>query len=171
MKKIKLLLLGILLALLPSCYTKKQCAGLFPPSIIIKDSIVYKEKISYRDTIVYVRIPGDTITDTIPVFIYKGLVNSKLLKVDGKFAFATAQVVNSKLGLVLIEKDTTLEFKLKDAIKQIEIWKEKYNSKEVTRTITVNKSPWYTRILAWLGGVILIMVGTWVILKFKLWRL
>jgi hypothetical protein len=155
----------ILLALtLVGCVTQKRCNEKFPPQTITitKDSIVEKEKIVLKDTVVTRTIPGDTVHQIDTVISNKGIVNSKKLYAETSLAKASAYVYKSKLYLELIQKDTTLEFKLDSVIQEATYWKEKYQNSSTVVIKETSKSPWYVKVLAWIGSVCLVVMGIWI---------
>jgi len=131
---------------------------------ITKDSIIYKEKISYRDTTIYRFLPGDTVFKTTVVYVDKntGLVNSKKLYAFTSLAEASAWVLNSHLYLNLIQKDTTIEIRLDSALKEASYWKERYLNSATVLTKETFKSPWYMKVLAWIGSLSLVVIGLWI---------
>jgi len=131
---------------------------------ITKDSIIYKEKISYRDTTIYRFIQGDTVFKTTVVYIDKntGLINSKKLYAFTSLAEASAWVLNSHLYLNLIQKDTTIEIRLDSALKEASYWKERYLNSATVLTKETFKSPWYMKVLAWIGSISLVVIGLWI---------
>lgn len=155
MKYLIIILLGLLIT---------SCSPKIIKEVVTKDSIIYKEKISYRDTTIFRYLPGDTVYKETIVYVDKatGLVNSKKLFAFTSLAEASAWVYNSKLFLNLIQKDTTIEFRLDSAIKEASYWKEKYQNSNTVVTKEVTKSPWYMKVLAWIGSLSLVVIGLWI---------
>ena len=151
-------LIIILLLIVTSCSPK------IIKEVVTKDSIVYRESISYRDTTIFRYLPGDTVFKKTIVYVDKttGLVNSKKLFAFTSLAEASAWVYNSKLFLNLIQKDTTIEIRLDSAIKEANYWKEKYHNSSTVVTKEVTKSPWYMKVLAWIGSLSLVVIGLWI---------
>ena len=141
-----------------------SCSPKIIKEVVTKDSIVYKEKIVYKDTTIYKYIPGDTVFKTTVVYVDKntGLVNSKKLYAFTSLAEASAWVYNSKLFLNLIQKDTTIEIRLDSAIKEASYWKEKFQNSSTVVTKETFKSPWYIKVLAWIGSLSLVVIGLWI---------
>ena len=157
--KLNKLLFFIILALLVT-----SCSPRIIKEVSVKDSIVYKEKIVYKDTTIFKYLPGDTVYKNTIVYVDRltGLVNSKKLFAFTSLAEASAWVYNSKLFLNLIQKDTTIVVRLDSAIKEATYWKEKYQSNSSVVVKEVTKSPWYMKVLAWIGSLSLVVVGLWV---------
>jgi hypothetical protein len=160
----KYILIILLAFLLLGCVTQKRCNEKFPSQSFTKDSIVYKDKLVYKDTTIYVPIPGDTVYKDTLVYVDKftGLVNSKKVYAFTSLAEAIAWVSNSKLYLTLIQKDTTIEVRLDSALKEVTYWKEKYHSSSSVVVKETVKSPWYMKVLSWIGGVCLVVGGLWI---------
>lgn len=127
--------------------------GCKAPKVIEKEKIITKDSISYvqsyRDTTIYYSIPGDTIHDSVNIYISKGLINSKPITLQNDFAISTAYVKDSKLNLSLVAKDTTLQIKLDSAIKVISYYRKLYESHnyDLTKEVEVSKTPWYVKLL------------------------
>jgi hypothetical protein len=130
----KLALLFIVLLSLTGCSMKKYCAERFPPSQIIRDSISYVETIAFRDTTIYIRIPFEQAKDSVNVDTLTGTAYSTLTT---SFAWSYASLVNGKLHHYLQQKDSLVEARIKDAIKQHS--RIEYKEKIVEKHIEVNK--------------------------------
>ena len=158
-----------LLALILIGLAVTSCSPKIIKEVVTKDSLIYKEKIIYRDTTIYKYLPGDTVFETTVVYVDKntGLVNSKKLYTSTSLAEASAWVYNSKLFLNLIQKDTTIEFRLDSVIKEATYWKERYQNNSTVVTKETFKSPWYMKVLAWIGSLSLVVIGLWIYRKFK----
>jgi len=74
-------------------------------------------EIEYRDTVIYIELPGREVIKEVPVYINKGIVDSKQSYLNVPFAESTAQVINSKLIHKLSQKDTVLRVELENALK------------------------------------------------------
>ncbi len=137
---LKRILLFTALLFLTSCITEKKCWKKYPPNVVVKDSIVYKVKeVTFYDTLV---IYADTVTSTDTVYLDKltGLITSNKLYSETEYANATAQVINSKLFLELVQKDTAIERLLKENIQYKEVYKTK------TVELKVWEVHWYDRV-------------------------
>lgn len=153
-----------LLALILIGLAVTSCSPKIIKEVVTKDSLIYKEKIVYRDTTIYKFIPGDTVFKTTVVYVDKntGLVNSKKLYAFTSLAEASAWVYNSKLFLNLVQKDTTIELRLDSVIKEATYWKEKYHNSSSVITKETFKTPWYMKVLAWIGSLSLVIIGLWI---------
>jgi len=170
MKKILIFIIAVML-IFSSCVTSKRCNQKFPPQIITTERVVIKDSIVYKPFEVPVYIKGDTVvvksTDTIWRDKTTGLFNSKTVFAEVEFAKAWANVINSKINLKLIQKDTLFKQKTDSLNKEIYHWKEAYTNKEFTKIVKENTkfakfALWYF----WISlGVIALIVA--VKLKFK----
>lgn len=119
----------IIFAIISGCATQKRCFEKFPPisEIIKKDSIIYKEKIIFKDTTILIKLPSDTVTIDISI--------SKIIEpvtIETKYAKATAQIINNKLKLKLIQKDSEIEIRIDSAIRIAKYWQERWiNEKQI----------------------------------------
>ncbi len=146
--------------ILSGCVTQKRCYNKFPPQIITKDSIIYKDKlVILYDTII---IKGDTVrkSDTVVVDRLTGLINSDSVSADSEYAHAVAQVVNSKLFLNLIQKDTAIARMLKKNIREVEIYRDR------TKVVTEYQVHWYHTAGLWLSGVVFFLIILRIILSY-----
>ena len=141
-----------------------SCSPKIIKEVTTKDSVIYKESISYRDTTIFRYIQGDTVFIQTVVYVDKntGLTNSKKLYAFTSLAEASAWVYDSKLFLNLIQKDTTIEIRLDSAIKEANYWKERYQNSSTVVTKETFKSPWYMKVLAWIGSLSLVAIGLWI---------
>ena len=149
---VRIIAIVISLLFLSSCITEKKCYKRYPPKVIVKDSIVYKTKeIVIHDT---VYIQGDTVISTDTVFVDKltGLVSSNKVWSETEFAKAYAQVVDSKLFLELIQKDTAIERLLKENIEYKEVYKTK------TIEVKVWEVHWYDKVARVVAGIVIFAI-------------
>jgi hypothetical protein len=137
-----LITISLLIVLATSCTTLDKCNRKYPPveSSSVKDSIVTETITKYKDSLIYLRLDPDTITLISTEYI-SDPDNPKLIYIDSisaenKFSQAWAWVEKSSLGLSLVQKDTTLEFLLDDAVRETEHWKQLYHS-EIKKEVKV----------------------------------
>lgn len=174
--KLQLYLKGLLVVLLSAvimsgCITQKKCNEKYPPvitekEVYIHDTVSIKETV--RDTTFIIKAGKDSIiykSDTVK--IKDGMVNSKPVVTEGKYATATGQVINSKLTVKLEERSYDLEIKLKGALRDKEIYKTYYEiSKErqaITKEVKVGKFYIY---FFWI--IIAMLIGAFVWSKRKI---
>ena len=159
-----LILLLTLILLTSSCVTQKRCNRKFPPQTTIETKIV--TQVEYRDTIVYVTIPADTVFspgDTVYIDNNTGLTYSERSELNTDFARSWAQVVNGILLHELIQKESEIEQKIKDAIKEHSTHTE--TVKETVREVNVLK--WWQLGLIWIGGGTVALFLFWVVRQFN----
>jgi len=127
-KNMKLVKYLLLLSLFTSCLTvkkiEKNCDKF--AKICLEDEVktsdtvkIYETIIKHRDTIIPFKIKGETKYIEVPVYLERGIVNSKLSILETKLCKTSFSVRNSKLSGILIEKDTTIMIKLENALKTI----------------------------------------------------
>lgn len=134
-----ILMLLILSIGITSCMTERKCNQRWPIKVLVKDSIVYKQvEVIIYDTLFFA---GDTVSTTDTVYIDKatGKITSNKIYTETEFAMAWAQIINNKLFLELIQKDTAIARVLKDNIEIKEVYK--------TKIVYVNKyiEHWYSK--------------------------
>ena len=129
-----LILIIILSIVACSCTTLDRCNRLYPPveSSIVKDSIVTKTITEYKDSLIYLQLDPDTVT-LISTHYISDPEDPELIYIDtiftqNKFSEAFAWVDQSKLGLSLLQKDTTLQFRLDSAVRESTHWNELYHT-------------------------------------------
>lgn len=128
----------LLLVILAGC---RVC----PPSISTNDTIIERQTIIYRDTVVEYNIIHDTVYDSIYIPIERNIY-AKLYK-EVPLAWAEAQVKNSKLSLLLVQKDTTIEMRLNSAIREVNFWKYKYHNDQKIIEKKEFRTPFWNYIL------------------------
>jgi hypothetical protein len=162
----KIILFATIAVALSGCYTQKQCKKFCDSNtttnIIIKDSIIEK----YKDTTVYVKLLPDTVynVDTIKIVKNK-VINLPKSKLENKFCFSYAYVLNNRLYHNLITKDTTLEFRLDNAVKEL------YHIKTLHEEVVKMMETDYTKSIDRRDKIILFLLIITLILlelKFKL---
>ncbi len=125
-----------------SCTTLDKCNRLYPPveSSQTKDSLVIETITQYKDSLIYYKLDPDTVTLVSYEYISDPqdpqLIYIDSISAENKFSLAWAWVDQSARGLSLLQKDTTLEFLLDDAIRETGHWKKLYHS-EVKKEVKV----------------------------------
>lgn len=131
----KNLILILILLVLASCTTMDKCNRKFPPveSFEISDSVVTETITVYKDSLIPYKLDPDTVT--LYEYIYKvkdpenpSLIDIDSISLENEFSLAWAWVDQSNLGLSLLQRDTTLEFLLDDAVRETKYWKTLYHS-------------------------------------------
>lgn len=161
----KHILILILIVTASSCVTAKKCSIKHPvkPELIIKDSI--REVVTYRDTTIYIHLQGEKVTVHDTIFIKDGVIVFKPVNAESKFATARAWMFNNNIFLTITDKDTTLEIKLLNALKNASYWESKYKSEKIIEQ--VKYIPKFIKFLAWVGGICIGLLLIFVLLKIK----
>lgn len=158
MKAIKLLIIISIMLPATGCVTRKACERKFPPEtmIIRKDSIIRETKTVYRDTTIYYQLPGDTVIDSIPIEkTTEGSIIAKTSTLKTSLAESRAWIQNDKMHHTLIQNDTLLQIKLKDAIRHTWERAERFYLKDQTRIVEKKVVPLWVKILSFVGAATL----------------
>ena len=132
MNKLITILIGIFL--LSSCVTQKRCLEKFPSTNDTIKVVTVRDSIVYRDTIVKVYIPGEIRIDSveIPCPDPGSAYVPDTAKVETDFAVAQAWFKFPKVHIKLTQPDTTLSWRLDNAIKEAYYWKSEYEKITIT---------------------------------------
>jgi hypothetical protein len=164
-------LIIISLLFFSGCITQDKCLQRFPPEVKETITIVTETVTVTRDTVIYVQLEPEMIyqTDTVKIDVLTGLIQSERSHLETSLAWSVAQVQNSKLHHELHQKDTLIEFKLQNAITEIERLQKELREKVTTIEVPRKLTAWQKLLmgLGWItiGGIISI-IGL-VILRFK----
>jgi len=132
------------------------------------DSTFVQSQVIIKDTTIYVPVPGQTVHDSIPVIITKGLVNSPVSTLETTYFRSRAWVVDGILKHTLDQKPSTFPITIPAAIQTtttntVQTIKVPYY---VDRPIEKSLS-WWQKLFLW-TGVIVWWVGVgYLIFKFK----
>ena len=127
----------------------------YPPEIREIEKGIINTVVKTRDTIVYKQIPGEVkyFYDTV-IVMKDGVVNTRQSVLETALAISKAQVVNNRLQHELKQKDTMIELRFKDALKEIETLEQRLNEKVTTVTVPA-KISWWNKMLIALGWLVL----------------
>ena len=149
------------------CATENKCRSRFPcvAETIIRDSIV--TEIKYRDTTIYIHIPGQTATDTIsipcpeppPPYV------PDTAKAETSLAKAKAWWSYPSVKLELVQKDTTIEQRLKDAIRLKNVYRMLYEKEKQAQKID-KETPRWRVITSNFGIMVILVVIAYLAIKF-----
>lgn len=150
----KLIYIFILISL-TGCTTERRCARKYPPEVKEVAKVITNTIIKTRDTIIYKEIQGEMkyFYDTV-IVTKDGVVNTRQSVLETTLAISKAQVVNNRLQHELKQKDTMIELRLKDALKEIETLEQRLNEKVTTVTVPARIS-WFDKMLIALGWLVL----------------
>ena len=166
-----LTLIAAVALLLPGCITQDKCLKRYPPQIKEVTTYITETVTVTRDTTIYIKLPAEvqTHTDTVYIDSVTGLINSKRSRLETSLAWSTAQIINSRLHHELMQKDTTIEARLKDAIREVERLQKEITEK-VTTVEVPRKLTRYQRFAVWWLGIsigLALAVGVWFAMKLK----
>lgn len=145
-----LLYILISLTVLTSCKSAKPTVETHRT---VTDSII--TEIRYETKWDTIRIPGDTIKLTVPI---KDLSESPLIKTSasGRLSAAIKRVKDDIEVQCLDEESIKI---IESQNKIIETLTKHLETKETVLTKTEYKTPWYSKILAGIGTVVLILLA------------
>lgn len=133
----------------------------------VQDSTIVQSQVIIKDTTIYVPIPGQTVHDSIPVIITKGLMNSPVSKLETTYSLSKAWVENGILKHTLDQRPSTIPVILPGAI---------HNS--TSSTIQTIKVPYYVdrpiskplhwrqKLFIWSGIIAWWALGLYIVIKF-----
>jgi hypothetical protein len=162
--------LAILMLLFSGCITKEKCYNRFPPQTIETVTTTIEVKETFKDTIIYQTLPGEIVILVDTVIQEKdGKINSKLSRLETTLAWSTAQIRNNLLFHELHQKDTTLEFRLNDAIREVERLEKELTLKTETVEVPRQLTKWqqFRLRLANISLVCLAFFSIYLLLKIK----
>lgn len=167
-------LLIITLIILSGCVTERRCNQKFPPaeSVNIKDSTVITEVLIPRDTLIktFVEIPRLNIKDSTIITYKDGTYWVSKLTLKGRYSEASAWIEGSQLKGQLTEGGfiqlAALITYYEKRVKELRLLSEKKTTVKEVKYI-----PKYVKVLAWIGGIFLLIVvlytGVHLYLKFS----
>jgi len=119
-----------------------------------------KTVIRYRDTTLYIEMPGREIIKEVPVYIKAKLANSELSVLKVPYARSYARVINSKLKHELIQTDTILLFRLKNALQDKKVLETQIISLKEKKVVPVKENTKFAGFtIKWfIGSIVLIIV-------------
>jgi hypothetical protein len=130
----KLFSILAVLLLASSCITQKRCLDRFPNTVDTIRVVEVKDTIIYRDTIVTVYLPGDIRIDSVEIPCPEPIKNyiPDTARVKTDFAVALAWFKFPRIYIKLTQPDTTLTWRLENAIKEANHWRSEYEKVTVT---------------------------------------
>lgn len=140
----RILSIWIILLAMIGCATERKCRSRFPcvAETIIRDSVI--TEIKYRDTIIYIHIPGQTVKDTvsIPCPEPPKPYIPDTAKAETPLARAKAWWSYPSVKLELVQKDTTIEQRLKDAIMLKNMYRMLYEKERQAQKVVKETPKW-----------------------------
>lgn len=131
------------------------------------DSTFVQSQVIIKDTTIYVPVPGETVHDSIPVIITKGLMNSPVSILETTYSRSKAWVENGTLKHTIDQRSSAIPVILPGAI---------HNS--TSSTIQTIKVPyyvdrpiskplhWWQKLFIWSGIIAWWVVGLYIVKKF-----
>ena len=131
------------------------------------DSTFVQSQVIIKDTTIYVPVPGETVHDSIPVIITKGLMNSPVSTLETTYSRSKAWVENGTLKHTLDQKPSTFPVSIPAAIHTT-----------TTNTVQSIKVPyyvdrpiskplhWWQKLFIWSGVIAWWVLGLYIVKKF-----
>lgn len=152
--------LTFILLLLSSCVTQKRCMERFPPVNDTLRIIEVRDTIIFRDTTILIHLPGEILIDSvlIPCPEPAGPFIPDTARAETSLAVAIAWWKYPAIRLRLVQKDTTIERRLRDAIREKIHWRSEYE--KVSQVQVVKEIPGIYKIAigGWIGVIIIILL-------------
>jgi|WetSurMetagenome_2_1015567.scaffolds.fasta_scaffold00103_69 hypothetical protein len=131
--KAKWLFIALFSLILTSCITQRRCSIKFPS---VNDTIkitTVKDSIVIRDTTIFIKIPGEKVTDSIsiPCPEVHNYIPKKVCA-ETQLASACAWWQYPVIKLELMQKDTTIVKRLNRALKESYYWRTLYEKVHIT---------------------------------------
>ena len=162
----KKLLILLLIPLTVSCVTQKRCLQRFPPVTdtvrIVKDSI----RVITRDTTIFIHLPGEVKIDSviIPCPPPKADFIPDTAYAYTTLAFAKAWWKYPSIKLKLVQKDSTINAELKNALTEKFYWHSEYD--RVTKVYKEKYVPGFWKFCSFAFiGICVALIG------FVVWKL
>lgn len=149
-----------------SCVTQSRCSKRFPLHADTIKIVQVRDSIILRDTTIYIKIPGESVTDSIMIpcpEIINYIADTAFAETTLAKAWAWWQYPGVRLKL--IQKDTTIETRLEEAIREAYHWKSEYN--KITKVPDpVRYIPKLYQYSMMFSAVIILSVILWIASKF-----
>ena len=139
----------IVLLLLTGCITQERCYDRYPPAV----TTITETKTIIRDTTIYVYIKGDTVHDSVTVYVDKGgLIQSELSKLHTEYSDSWARVLDGRLVHRLVLNESRIASIVKGSIKYVD--RVQY-VKEVAPPLVTNELTGWQWFQVWAGRLML----------------
>jgi hypothetical protein len=131
------------------------------------DSTFIQSQVIIKDTTIYVSIPAQTVHDSIPVIITKGLMNTPVSTLETTYSRSKAWVVDGILKHTLDQKPSSFPLTIPAAIhttttNSVQTIKVPYY---VDRP-TSKPLHWWQKLFIWSGVIAWWVVGLYIVKKF-----
>ena len=139
-----------------------------PQSTVVYDTIRL-DTIIYRDTTISITLKSDTVYTEGDIVYLPGdseiiRVTPKVLILESQMAKARSWINYNKMYLTLMDKDTTLYFRLDSALKEAKHWERV--SKDTNTVVETHFKTNWKRIVNWVGTIIVLIL--FVLFGFKI---
>lgn len=162
-----IIILLVLVALAgSSCATQRRCSRKFPPHSDTIKIVHVRDSIVLRDTNFYIMLPGETVTDSVMIPCPE-IINyiADTARAETSLAKAKAWWQYPRVRIELTQKDTTIEIRLKDALKEAHHWRSEYE--KITKVpAPVRYIPKMYKYAMTFSLVIIFTVILWIVSKF-----
>lgn len=159
-----LVVLCATLIMIISCNPCKRAARICPP--MVRDSIVEKTTTVYRDTVIYVKLPRDTVEINDTIYIIDKIAWMPKKCVTSGIITHCAQVVNSRLISEAWISDSAIFVKIDNALKDVVYWKEKYHNEKIV--VKEKYIPGFYKFTLWFFIIIVVVVAGYIAIKYLL---
>ena len=168
MPKVKIFVLGLFLSVLAGSCSRKWCNSHYPVSVDSIYKYVVKDSIIIRDTTIYIQLPGQTVIDSvkIPCPDPGSAYIPKRVTAETSLARAEAWWQYPNIKLLLVQKDSTIETRLKGAIIEMNHYKSLYE-KMTIRPEPVKFIPKFYKYCTMAFWIIVVGFFIWVFIKYK----
>jgi len=134
---------------------------------MVSDSFSSFTQVIIKDTTIYVPVPGETVHDSIPVIISKGLVNSPISKLETSYSISKAWVQDGVLKHNLDQKSSIIPVIIPGAIHNstsgsVQTIKVPYYfDRQIPKPLS-----WWQKLFFWSGIII-----WWIIIGYTIFRI
>jgi len=159
--KSKILVFTAILCVLSASCSRKWCQSHYIPSVDSIYKYVVKDSIVIKDTTIYIHLPGEVVHDSVPIPCPDPgpAYVPKKVRAETSLAWAEAWFQFPNIKLLLVQKDTTIEERLRGVIIERNHYKSLYEKLSI-KPEPVKFIPSVYKIALWLwAGVIIAVAG------------
>lgn len=145
------MMLIVAVLMLSGCITRERCLNRFPPQISDSIQIIRETVETIRDTTITVEIPGEVRlrVDTVYSDPKTGQSKSEKSFLETSLAWSSAEVKDGKLFHELHQRDTTIEFRLENAIREVDRLEKELRQKTTTVEVPRKLTRWQKFAIVW----------------------
>jgi len=152
-----------LMFLVSSCVTQRRCLEKYPIQADTVRIVLSKDTIIYRDTVIFIKIPADTVirvdSVVIPCPESPGDYIPDTAIVETSRVIAKSWFTYPNIRLTVQEKDMIVFARLDSAISQAEHWRSEYE--KIIQVKEIKQPPgliYKIALWAWVGILIVILL-------------